>query len=144
MPSILKNIQQPNPISTHCSSFSVAHTELGLTGAAAAAALSSPLPTISLPEFFGRVEDLRPRLDAQDLPLHQLVVQPPASHQLAVRPLFSHKAPVNHNDVVCLLHCAEPMGDHQHCVLLHDVVQSLLNLQQIQQRWRWIHSSRTH
>lgn len=121
---------QPSTISTHCGSLSVAQIALRLTAAAAVASFI-PLPsTVGLPaKFLGWVDNLLPRLDAQDLPLHQLVVQPPAVHQLTVRPLLSHSAPVYHNDVVCPLHCAEPMGNHQHRVLMHDVVQSLLNLQ---------------
>ena len=51
-----------------------------------------------------------------------------------MRPLLSHVSLVDYNDIVCLLHRAEPVGDHQHRVLLHDVVQSLLDLQRIQQR----------
>lgn len=129
MLSTLKSIQQSNHISTHSDSFSVASIELWLAGTAAA--LSAP-PACSIRppvKVFGWVEDLCPRLDAQDLPLHQFVVETPTGHQLTVAPLFSHTALVDHYDVVCLLHCAQPMCDHQHCVLPHDVVQSLLNLQ---------------
>lgn len=113
---------------THSSLFSVANITLLLAGATAA--FSPPLTfSTRLPaEVFRRVEDFCPCLNAQDLSLHQFIVEPTNGHQLTVGPLFSHTTLINHYDVVCLLHCAQPMGDHQHCVLLNDVVQSLLNL----------------
>lgn len=116
-------------ICTLCSSFLV--PSIALRPTVAAAALSSLLtPPIKLPvEVFRGVEDLCLCLDALDLPLHQLAVELPAGHQLTVGPLFNYTALVNHYNVVRLLHCAEPMSNYQHCVFLHDVVQSLLNLQ---------------
>lgn len=91
---------------------------------------STPLTTpVRLPGvLFWGVEDLCPCLDAQDLPLHQLAVQAPLGHELVVWPLLHHTAVVNNYDVVCLFQCAEAVGDHQHCVLMHFVVQSLLDL----------------
>lgn len=78
--------------------------------------------------FGGVVEDPVGGLDALDLPLHQLVVEPPAGHQLVVGALLHHGAVVDHDDVVRPLHRAEPVGHHQHRVVLHDVVQGLLDL----------------
>lgn len=123
--------QQSNCVMKLCTSFSVANIELSLAIAAAAAASSSQLVSFArLPlQVFTRVEDHLPCLQSQDLPLHQLVVEPTAGHQLIMRPLLNHTALVNHYDVVCFLHCAQPMSDHQDCVVPHDFVQCLLNLQ---------------
>lgn len=75
------------------------------------------------------MEKLHPRLDGEKLPLHQLAVQPAAGHQLAVGALLGHAAPVDHHDVVGLLHRAEAVGHHQDGALLHGVVESLLDLE---------------
>ena len=99
-----------------------------LTGTAAIRSTTLTTP-LGLPGvLLWGVEDLCPRLDAQDLPLHQLAVQAPLGHELVVWPLLHHTAVVDNYDVVCLFHCAEAVGDHQHCVLTHFVVQGLLDL----------------
>lgn len=45
-----------------------------------------------------------------------------------MRPLLYHTALVENNDVVCLFHSAQSMGDDQHRVILHMSINSFLNL----------------
>lgn len=65
---------------------------------------------------------------AQDLPLHQLGIKASFIHELLVGPLLYHAALVENNDVVCLLHSAEPVGYHQHCVALNVTINGSLDL----------------
>lgn len=66
--------------------------------------------------------------NTKDLPLDQLAVKPFSSHEFSMCPLIYYTAIVDHNDVVGPLHRTQTMGDHQHCVFLHDIIQGLLNL----------------